>query len=214
MSNVQIIFLNGPSSAGKTEIAKELQQILVEPYLHVGVDMFYKMLPRRYFGRDPIQGEPAYQGFRWKTIKKGDEISYDLTPGPIGYKLIFGMQMAVAALASAGNNIILDENVIYKGQLEGYLKVLKVYNVIFVGIRCSIDELRKREKQRGNRHIGHVMGHYHLTHGLVDAKGSYDLDIDTTNKAPIECAERIASFLHTNQLPTAFQQLVDIMLCE
>ena len=35
---VQIIYLNGPSSSGKTTLAKALQHAFEEPFLHIGID--------------------------------------------------------------------------------------------------------------------------------------------------------------------------------
>jgi chloramphenicol 3-O phosphotransferase len=35
---VQIIYLNGPSSSGKTTLIKVLQHVFKEPFLHVGID--------------------------------------------------------------------------------------------------------------------------------------------------------------------------------
>ena len=207
----KILFMNGPSSVGKTAITKELQQLLDKPFLHVGVDMFYRMMPRRYFGKDPNEDDPAYQGFRWRTVREGDEIWYDLTPGPIGYRLLAGMQRAVAALASAGNNIIVDENVIYEGQLEGYLEALREFEVLFIGVRCSLEEIERRERKRGDRRMGHAKGHYHLTHALVDAHGSYDLDIDSSLATPLECALLIKGYMETGPSPSAFRQLSDIL---
>ena len=46
-----IIFLNGVGSVGKTSIAKALQQLLNEPYLHVGLDHFIDMLPKQYLSK-------------------------------------------------------------------------------------------------------------------------------------------------------------------
>ncbi|WP_202798025.1 phosphotransferase-like protein [Rickettsiella massiliensis] len=46
-SLVKIIFLNGVGSVGKTSIAKNLQSILEEAYLHVGVDQFMAMMPEK-----------------------------------------------------------------------------------------------------------------------------------------------------------------------
>jgi chloramphenicol 3-O phosphotransferase len=212
MTQGKIIFLNGPSSAGKTGIAKELQQLLEEPYLHVGVDMFYRMMPGRYFGVDPTKDDPAYIGFRWRTIQRGGETFYDLTPGPFGYRLLDGMQRAIAALASAGNNILIDENLIYEGQLEGYLKSLYDYEVLFVGVRCSLEEIEKRERQRGDRRPGHAKGHYLITHALVDANGTYDIEVDTNDRTSLECAEQISRQMRSNSPPTAFRRLHDVLL--
>ena len=42
-----IILLNGTSSAGKSTLAKALQTLLSEPYLHVGIDTLVFALPKR-----------------------------------------------------------------------------------------------------------------------------------------------------------------------
>lgn len=207
MTNGKIIFLNGPSSAGKTAIIKELQPILKEPFLHVGVDMFYRMMPLRYFGKDPSEDDPAHKGFRWRTITEGERVRYDLTPGPIGYQMLEGMQSAIAAMASVGNNIIVDENVIYEGQMEGYLKALREYYVLFIGVFCALEEIERRELERGDRRVGHARGHYHLSHKFVEEFGSYDLCIDTTARTPRECAEMIAHHYLEGPPPTAFRAL-------
>jgi chloramphenicol 3-O phosphotransferase len=36
VDSVQIIYLNGPSSSGKTTLAKALQHALENPFLHIG----------------------------------------------------------------------------------------------------------------------------------------------------------------------------------
>ncbi|GAA1551717.1 hypothetical protein GCM10009789_01840 [Kribbella sancticallisti] len=40
-----VIFLNGPSSAGKTTLGKALQDTLDEPYLLMGLDTCFAMVP-------------------------------------------------------------------------------------------------------------------------------------------------------------------------
>ena len=40
-----IIWLNGTSSSGKTTLAKELQTVLDDHFLHVCFDAFYQMVP-------------------------------------------------------------------------------------------------------------------------------------------------------------------------
>lgn len=42
---VQIIYLNGPSSSGKTTLAKALQHAFEEPFLHVGIDKIIGWMP-------------------------------------------------------------------------------------------------------------------------------------------------------------------------
>jgi chloramphenicol 3-O phosphotransferase len=42
-----IIYLNGPSSSGKTTLAKALQQAFEEPFLHVSVDKIIGWMPEK-----------------------------------------------------------------------------------------------------------------------------------------------------------------------
>src|SRR5919206_4011075 len=48
----RIILLNGTGSAGKTSIARALQALFEEPYLHLGMDCFYvEVCPPKYLFR-------------------------------------------------------------------------------------------------------------------------------------------------------------------
>ena len=49
----KIILLNGASSSGKTCIAKELQKLLDEPYMHLGIDTVFTMIPQKCKCYDP-----------------------------------------------------------------------------------------------------------------------------------------------------------------
>jgi len=44
-----IILLNGVGSVGKSSIARALQTITAEPFLHVAMDAFLDMMPARYW---------------------------------------------------------------------------------------------------------------------------------------------------------------------
>ena len=41
----KIIILNGPSSSGKTSIARSIQRLSDEPWLTLGIDTFIHMTP-------------------------------------------------------------------------------------------------------------------------------------------------------------------------
>lgn len=43
----KIIYLNGPSSCGKTTLAKSLQNAFSEPYLHIGIDKLIGFMPAK-----------------------------------------------------------------------------------------------------------------------------------------------------------------------
>lgn len=44
-----IILLNGAGSAGKSFIARVLQSIAKQPFLHIEMDGFLKRMPAKYF---------------------------------------------------------------------------------------------------------------------------------------------------------------------
>jgi chloramphenicol 3-O phosphotransferase len=56
----QIIYLNGPSSSGKTTLAKALQEEFEQPFLHIGIDRVIGMMPVKLNNWD---GGEALQGF-------------------------------------------------------------------------------------------------------------------------------------------------------
>lgn len=43
----QIIYINGPSSSGKTTLAKALQQEFDQPFLHIGIDRVIGIMPEK-----------------------------------------------------------------------------------------------------------------------------------------------------------------------
>lgn len=61
---IQIIYLNGPSSAGKTTLAHALQNALELPFLHIGIDCIIGMMPAKL---NDWSGGPAPFGYSWKS---------------------------------------------------------------------------------------------------------------------------------------------------
>ena len=178
MKNGKIIFLNGTSSSGKTSIAMELQQILEEPYLLVSIDNFISMLPQKYLnGEDPV------------TLNKAI------------LNIIPGMHHSISALASSGNNIIVDHVLKNKEWLIECVKVLSDFQVLFVGVRCPLEELERREQKRGNRKKGLARFQYDLVH----SHHTYDIEVDTFKNNPLECAQQIINVLKVKIVCSAFK---------
>jgi len=178
--NGKVIFLNGTSSSGKTSIAKELQQILEEPYLLVSIDNFISMLPQKY-----LDGENP------KTLGKAI------------LKIIPGMHRSISALASSGNNIIVDHVLEQKEWLKECVNVLSDFQVLFVGVRCPLEELEQRERKRGNRKKGMARFQYDLVH----SHNIYDIEVDTFKYKPLECAMQIKDVLKEKNACKAFKTL-------
>ena len=200
----QIILLNGTSSAGKSTIAKQLQEILPQPYLHTGIDHFLAAVPwSRLFVYSDSTAQTEAEGW---FIPFQDGILVD-TPrlGPVAYQWLDGMYASFAALATAGINLIVDD-VIYDPQvLRSAVRQLAGLPVFFVGLHCPVAEAVRREQVRGDRAPGGAA----IFHGLVHRHGVYDLQLDTAELDPKESAKQIQTAIQRPYPQTAFAQLCD-----
>ena len=97
----KIILLNGVGSVGKSSIAKALQTITTETFLHVSMDAFMDMMPAASFEHP--------DGVTFETIQEDGKPSVVIRTGPVAERVFRGMRHAVAAMAAQGNNMILDE---------------------------------------------------------------------------------------------------------
>ena len=204
MAHGSIILLNGVTSSGKSSIAKSLQGQLEEPFLHLGIDVFTQMLPSAYYSfTQPPENVLALQGFHWEPMLENDKAMGFIRAGPVVHRLIRGMHRACAAFASSGNHLIIDDVLFYEDWLLDYLNVLKDFKVLFVGVRCPLDELERRERERGDRNIGQARGQIDIVH----ANSLYDIEVDTSISNPAECAARIIERLQNGPVPQAFNSL-------
>ena len=175
---VRIVLLNGVGSVGKGSVAKALQSIARGWFLHVAMDGFLDMLPERYFGNP--------EGMVFKTREQGGHPVIDITTGPVVERALAGMRRAVAALAAAGNELIVDD-VYTAREAADYATLLAPFRVHRIGLIAPLEILEDRERARGDRSIGLARGQFATLHeGL-----SYDLELDTSKLSAARCAERI-----------------------
>ena len=182
MSSVTILFLNGVSSAGKTSIARVLQRTLPQPYLHVQLDSFEAMLPERY---------DEGGAFDWQALFP---------------RALSGFHHSIAALATAGDHLIVDHVTVYREGWHSSLiecaYVLIPFRAYLIGVQCSLDELRRREIARGDRYLGTAARQFDRVHRY----GNYDFEVDTSTTAAEICAEQIQRYILANE-PSAFRIL-------
>jgi chloramphenicol 3-O phosphotransferase len=174
----RIVLLNGNGSVGKSSIAKALQTITAEPFLHVSMDAFLDMMPPSMFeGPD---------GMVFRKLEENGKPIVEITTGPAAQRVLLGMRHAMAALARHGNNLIIDD-VMLDGDAAEYAEVFEGLTVHWVGVFAPLEVLEEREKARGDRDIG--LSRWLARH--VHKGISYDLEIDTSRATPAECAEQI-----------------------
>ncbi|MFF6780741.1 AAA family ATPase [Streptomyces sp. NPDC012510] len=174
-----IIFLNGTSSSGKSSIAKELLQILDEPYFHIPVDAFHAMRTGREMPPDRLTS--------------------------VLHRTWRGYHRAIAGMAAAGNNVVMDHVLSEEWRLWDCLDLFVPQDVVFVGVHCPRTELERRERERGDRPPGLAARQWEQVH----THRLYDIECDTSRVEPLPCAVRIKEFLTTRPTPTAFQRLAD-----
>lgn len=175
----RIILLNGASSSGKSSIGRALLPLLADPWFFIPVDAIGEM-------RSTVH-----------TRLLGDaEIDDMLRRTRLGY------HRAVAALASAGNHVIMDYPLSERWRLTELLTTLAGYDVTLVEVRCSADELDRRERERGDRPVGLAR-----SQTTVYAHGDCDIAVDTTSTGPDECARLIVQRLDALPSPKAFDRL-------
>jgi chloramphenicol 3-O phosphotransferase len=198
-----IIHLNGASSSGKTSIARVLQESLDEFYLHTGIDQFLAMCPRDFFvysdGVDPA----GVEGELWVVSPEDPPTLREIRVGPAGLRLLDGMYPAIAALAAAGNNVIVEDGILARETLRLAVTILRDFDVLFVGVRCPLEVIERREQERGDR----IRGLARTCHGLVHAHAVYDLEVDTSVSSPQQCAATIKDALQRRPQPSAYAQL-------
>lgn len=171
--NYQIIYFNGPSSSGKSELIKELQASLDKPFLHVGIDKVIGMMPAH---TNHWEGGYAPLGFCWKAAKDEDGTPmYELQMGPFAHQISQTYRELVLRLAELEHFIIIDDVAFGKKEFDRWKTLLADYKVLYLGVHAPLNVIEERERKRGNRIIGSARAQFRKVHEGIN----YDLDIDT-----------------------------------
>lgn len=174
-----IIYLNGVSSSGKTTLTQTLQNRLSEPYYWLANDTFVDMSPDKLSETDWYEAE---------------------------YQALTMLHNTVKLFSDMGKNVIVDQVLlsVQKGELlKECVDLLQDYPVLFVHVTCSLEDLRKREKERGDRNIGQAEEQL----ALLIPQDKYDLTVDTSGNTTEQCADEIIQFLSKPESFQAFKKL-------
>lgn len=159
MSIPRIILLNGTSSSGKTTLAKALQMALDLPFLHFSLDAFEDMIPPR--------------------TREGGPFAFDR----IFPTLLSGMHSSLAAMAEAGNHLIVDHVILEDEEPTTWalecLTAIVPFEVLMVGVHCSEVERERREFQRKDRNPGLSAWQAKRMHKVL----VYDVEVDTSSES-------------------------------
>ncbi|WP_449396167.1 chloramphenicol phosphotransferase CPT family protein [Devosia riboflavina] len=177
-----IIFLHGASSSGKSTLARALQERIERPFWHISIDHL------RDSGVLPL-GRVKAGDFRWRDMR---------APFFAGY------HASLAAYAAAGNNLIV-EHILDTPGWQGELATLfRPFDVLFVALHCSVEELRRRELARGDRPAGSAE-----QDALTIHEGRrYDLELQTGDGVE-ENVEKVLATWRGERVASGFFKVAD-----
>ena len=202
----QIIILNGAPRSGKSSIVEVIQETFEGVWMNLGVDVFARgVTPKRYqpgIGLRPGPG-PGFGGDR-------PELE------PLVPTFYAAMYESIAAHSRLGLNIVTDSGhhgAIHPNLLGDCARRLAGLPVLFVGVRCPIEEIMKRrnESPPGRYAVSSpddpIPTPVLLWQEEDHKPGIYDLEVDTSLLSPEECAATVRERLATGPPPSAFRQL-------
>jgi chloramphenicol 3-O phosphotransferase len=182
MEDARVILLNGASSAGKSSLARDLQKILDEPYMHVGIDMVFDMIPKKC----KCEESPRLKAYLWTPTHNGvPEVHINV--GLLGHRIMSAFHKACAAFCASGISLIIDHVLLEPNWAKECLTLFSRYDLWFVGVVCPVHVLEMRERERGDRQIGLARA----TAFRVHEGKSYDMVVDTSLASSYECANQI-----------------------
>ena len=168
-----VVLLNGVSSVGKGSVAKALQRIASRPMLHVQMDAFLEMMPPGSFGHP--------DGYRFDTSLDETGLPVTaITSGPILQTAMRGLRAAVAAMADAGADLVVDEVIWNPSDLADYRRRLAKHAFHAVGLFAPLEVIEAREQARGDRTLGLAR----WQHDKVHSNMAHDLELDTSVASP------------------------------
>ena len=161
-----VIVLHGPTSAGKSSLARALQDSAAVPAFHVALDAFVTMSRRRDM-RTPEEQRQAY------------------------HVHCENMRSTLARLVDTSYEIIVDLVLRDETELRETLGVLSDRPVYLVGVRAPVAVLEERESRREDRAPG--MAREQSANPAFSR--DYDLVIDTSMHSPEDAAVAIRTFV-------------------
>jgi chloramphenicol 3-O phosphotransferase len=189
-SNTQLmpgdmIILNGPSSAGKSSLVKELQQLWPHPLFATGTDAVITGWPDN-FVLDHDESDPAKELEALRIVAgQGPAPSWVPKMSDTFLTISRHAHESWAAMSQSGVDVVVDHCIIEPSIREHAQNVL--LGAFWVGVTCDVQELVRREAARGDRYVGFASG----TSAIVHLGMDYDMVIDTTSTPPEELARQV-----------------------
>jgi chloramphenicol 3-O phosphotransferase len=184
-----VLFVNGASSAGKTSLIRAVQDLVPVPYLHVGLDHCFALVPEPWGGGGP--GRYSAAGFAYEACRPSSDglPRTAITVGPVGAAMLAAYRRSLVTLLQHGCLLAIDELLLSDEIGADYLTLLAPYDVQYVLVTAAPDCLEERCAARGHQQ---GFGRWSLT-AAGHLPREYDLTFDSERMSTQECAVAVAS---------------------
>jgi chloramphenicol 3-O phosphotransferase len=179
MSAGRVILLVGTSCAGKSTLARAIQEAAAEAYVALSLDGLFAATPDRWGG----SGEGRADGFHYVFEGGLRRIGY----GPVGWRLLEGFHRSAAAYARAGVNVVVDDVLLSAACLAGWAAALEGIEATLVHVTAPLPELLRREEARERRRTPGLAAGCLPLHLAIEV----DVTVDTSEAEPAVLAERL-----------------------
>jgi chloramphenicol 3-O phosphotransferase len=147
---VRVIFLNGPSSSGKSTLTAAIRAASPDPWLHLSID---------HLRDSGAWNQSSYPD--WTAAR------------PAFFK---GFHNAIAGFANAGNDLIVEHILDTDGWQDDLQSLLHAHQILFVRLNPPLDTLIHREANRKDRPLGSAQ----KDHALFKNAPRHDLTLTGT----------------------------------
>ncbi len=181
----ELLVFNGPSSAGKSTLIKELQQLWPRPLFATGIDSIFMGWAEKFF-LDHVEADQAREVHSLKIVS-------GLGPAPSWIPKLNDTFLTIShhthtswhAMSQSGIDVAVD-HCIFEPRIREQAQTL-LSGAFWIGVTCDIEELVRREAIRGDRYLGFASGSSAVVHDGMN----YDMVIDTTVTPPEELARQV-----------------------
>jgi chloramphenicol 3-O-phosphotransferase len=181
-----VLWLVGGPSVGKSSIARAVQDAggAADAFVLAGDQHLQRVLPTDALVR--YVAEPADDGWPgWSIPFAGGVVTGRPHAGPTALRILDGMYGAAAAMAAAGNNVVLEDVVWEPAVADLARRAFHSTDLTVVRVSCDHAIARQREHRRRDRFDGAVAA-FHAADRAWLAHG--DVEIDTSARHVQQCA--------------------------
>lgn len=190
MKHGTIVLLNGTSSSGKTSISVELTNQKEILFHHLSIDDFFNNFNE-------------FIDKKFPDFKPAREVDDHLVAQIIFDPILSMYYSTIKLFSEMGLNVIADTVIDNDKRFNECFDAFFDQPTLFIGVMCSREELMRREQKRGDRQIGLASSQFDQVYCFKE----YDLEVNTEELNPKECAEKILSFIKSGQDYSVFKNL-------